>query len=79
MVSSCMKVDILKLNYVIFTCSLQTAIIIKALGIVGQRVYGFSLSLNFWLNFYLQVVPNVVPLFYLNNEHTCKKKKKYFN
>ena len=31
------------------------------------------------MNFYLQIAPNVMPLFYLNNEHTCKKEKKNFS
>lgn len=53
------------LNWVsVATCSLQATIIIKAFGIAGLRVYGFRLS-DFGLDFHLQVVPDVMPLFHL--------------
>lgn len=47
------------------TSSLQAAIIIKAVRIVGLRISGFSLNMSFRLNFNLQVVPYVMSFFNL--------------
>ena len=63
-----------------FTSSLQATIIIEALGIVGLRVYCFSLTLGFRLDFHSHVVPDILPFFNLRDEHTYiklqKKRKK---
>ena len=47
-----------------YTCSLQATVVIEALGVVGLRVYCISLT-GFGLFLNLQVVPNIMSLFYL--------------
>lgn len=47
------------------TCSLQPAIIVETLGVVGLRVYGFALCVGLRLGFHFKVRPYVMPLFHL--------------